>query len=189
MRRSWRPARTRASPADRLLAAIEASKRAELWRFIHGLGIAQVGAVTAREVARRFGSLDALLRAAPGEFGGDATGRALAGFFAEPRNRALVEGLLAAGVRPSAPAGAATGAAGRRLAGKIFVLTGTLPTLTRTQATEKIEAAGGKVAGSVSRNTHYLLAGADPGGKREQARTLGVTVLDEAAFLALLREE
>jgi DNA ligase (NAD+) len=174
--------------SDRLLAAIETSRRAELWRFVHGLGIPQIGAVTAKEVARRFGGLDALLRTAPGDFGGDATGRALAAFFAEPRNRATVEGLLAAGVRPTAPA-TATAAFSGRLTGKIFVLTGTLPTLTRAQATEKIEAAGGKVAGSVSRNTHYLLAGADPGAKREQARTLGVPVIDEAAFLALLREE
>ncbi len=174
--------------ADRLLAAIEASKRAELWRFVHGLGIPQVGAVAAKEVARRFGSLDMLLRAAHGEFGGDATGRSLAAFFAEPRNRATVEGLLAAGVRPTAPA-AATAAVSGRLTGKIFVLTGTLPTLTRAQATEKIEAAGGKVASSVSRNTHYVLAGAEPGAKREQAKTLGVPVIDEAAFLALLRDE
>ncbi|MDP3071202.1 MAG: NAD-dependent DNA ligase LigA [Opitutaceae bacterium] len=174
--------------ADRMLAAIEASKRAELWRFVHGLGIPQVGAVAAKEVARRFGSLDALLRVAPGEFGHDATGRALAAFFAEPRNRATVEGLLAAGVRPIAH-GTATAAPGGRLAGKIFVLTGALPTLTRAQATEKIQAAGGKVASSVSRNTHYVLAGAEPGAKREQARTLGIPVIDEAAFLALLRDE
>ena len=174
--------------SDRLLVAIEASKRAELWRFVHGLGIPQIGAVAAKEVARRFGSLDALLKASPGEFGSDATGRALEAFFAEPRNRATVDGLLAAGVRPTAPA-IATVASDGRLAGKIFVLTGTLPTLTRAQATEKIEAGGGKVASNVSRNTDYVLAGAEPGAKREQARTFGVPVIDETAFLALLRDE
>jgi DNA ligase (NAD+) len=171
--------------ADRLLAAIETSKRAELWRFIYGLGIPQVGAVAAKEAARRYGSLEALAAVEPGA-ADDATGRAIAAYFSEPKNRATVASLIAAGVRPTAPA---TRAAGGRLAGKIFVLTGTLPSLTRAQATEKIIAAGGKVATGVSRNTHYVVAGAEPGAKLEQARTLGVPILDEAALLALLQEE
>ncbi len=180
---------------DRLLAAIEASRRGELWRFIFGLGIPQVGAVSAKEAARRYGSLEALAAVGAGETGvtgagntaSDSVGRAVATYFSDPQNRAIVAGLIAAGVRPTAPAPAA--AASSRLAGKIFVLTGALPSLTRVQATEKITAAGGKVATSVSRNTHYVVAGADPGAKLEQARTLGVAVLDEAALLRMLRDD
>ncbi|MBI5768036.1 MAG: NAD-dependent DNA ligase LigA [Verrucomicrobia bacterium] len=174
-----------AKSTDRLLAAIEASKHAELWRFVAGLGIPQVGTVAAKEVARRHGSFDALLSAGA-SVANDSAGRAIAAYFAEPRNRALVENLIAAGVRP---AGAKTEATGARLAGKIFVLTGTLPSLTRAQATEKIIAAGGRVAGSVSRNTHYLVLGADPGAKLDQAHALGVKVIDEPALLRLLRDD
>jgi DNA ligase (NAD+) len=171
--------------ADRLLAAIEASKRAELWRFIYGLGIPDVGAVAAKEAARRYGSLEALV-AARADAAGDPTSRAMAAFAAEARNRALISGLLAAGVRPVAPAAvAATGP----LAGKVFVLTGTLPSLTRAQATEKIVAAGGKVATSVSRNTDFVVAGNEAGAKLDQARTLHVPVLDEAALLEMLQQE
>ncbi len=174
-----------AKSADRLLAAIEASKHAELWRFIYGLGIPDVGAVAAKEAARRYGSLEALL-AARAEEATDPAGRAIAAYAADVRNRALVEELHAAGVRPRAPTAAtATGP----LAGKIFVLTGTLPSLTRAQATEKIVAAGGKVASSVSRNTHFVVAGAEPGVKLDQAHTLHVPVLDETALLEMLREK
>ncbi len=170
---------------DRLLAAIETSKRAELWRFVYGLSLPQVGATAAKELARRYRSLDAV--AALGSAGvsgvapGDSAGRAAAGFFAEPRHRALVAGLLETGVQPVPPP-----AAGDRLAGKTFVLTGTLPTLTRAQATAQIEAAGGRVVSAVSRNTHYVVAGAEPGAKLDQARKLGVTVVDEAALRDLL---
>ena len=169
---------------DRLLAAIEASKRAELWRFIYGLGLPQVGASAAKELARRYCSLDALAAAGRAEAAlDDPAGRAVAAYFAEPRNRAIVAALVAAGVQPSAPA-----AAGERLAGRIFVLTGTLPTLTRTQATAQIEAAGGKVGSSVSRKIHYLVVGAEPGEKLDQARALGVRVIDEAALREMLTD-
>ncbi len=176
---------------DRLLAAIEASKRAELWRFIYGLGIPQVGAVAAKEAARRYGSLAALAAAGSGEAvaasaASDSAGRAIAAYFLEVRNRATIASLIAAGVRPTAPMAVATGS---RLAGKVFVLTGALPSLSRAQAAEKIVAAGGKVATSVSRNTHYVIAGADPGAKLEQARTFGVSILDEAALLRMLQDE
>ncbi|NUQ72458.1 MAG: NAD-dependent DNA ligase LigA, partial [Polyangiaceae bacterium] len=96
-------------------------------------------------------------------------------------NRELVRDLQAAGLSPTAPA-----AAGTVFSGKTFVLTGTLPTLTREEATAKIEAAGGKVSGSVSKKTHYVLAGAEAGSKLEKARALGVPAIDEAEFLRLL---
>lgn len=148
--------------AEQLLAAIERSKHAELWRVIHGLGIPQIGAATARELAQRHGTLAAFAAA-------------------EPRGRELALALLAVGVGD-----AAEQATRGRLAGLTFVLTGTLPNFTRAQATAKIEAAGGTVANAVSRATDYVIAGAEPGTKLERARKLGVTVIDEAALLALL---
>jgi DNA ligase (NAD+) len=147
---------------DRLLEAIQRSKHAELWRVIHGLGLPQVGAAAAKELARQHGSLEKLAAA-------------------EPRCRELALALVAAGVAPGTPAEAAG-----PLRGRVFVLTGALPTLTRAQATEKIEAAGGRVADSVGRSTHYVVAGAQPGAKLEQARQLGVTIMDEPALLQLL---
>jgi DNA ligase (NAD+) len=180
--------------AGQLLAGIEASKRAELWRFVYGLGIPQVGAGAAREVAERYGSFEALLTASgetrPARVGpnsrDEAAIRAALNFFAEPKNRAGVEALLAAGVRPTAPR---TAAGTTLVRGKTFVLTGALPTLTRAEVTRRIEAAGGKVSGSVSRSTHYVVAGADAGAKLEQAKTLGIATLDEAALLRMLAED
>ena len=179
---------------DKLLGAIEASKRAELWRFIHGLGIPHVGASAAKDLARCFGSLEALAEARYEDFirnkesviGGIGETMALAilAYFNEPRNRAMISELLRLGVAPAAPARGAANA--QVFAGKTFVLTGTLPALTRDDATALIEAAGGKVSGSVSKKTHYLLAGADAGSKLEKARSLGVAVIDEAEFRRLL---
>jgi DNA ligase (NAD+) len=162
--------------ADRLLGAIEKSKRAELWRIVHGLGIPQVGAATAKDLARQCGSL-----AAVAENGAKAMT-----VLAEPRYQALIAELIAVGVAPESVRGAG-GAA--RLAGKVFVLTGTLASLTRAQATAKIEAAGGKVGNGVTRTTDYLIVGAEAGAKLTQARALGVTVLNEADLLALLAGE
>ena len=147
---------------DRLLDAIERSKRAELWRVIHGLGLPQVGAAAAKALAQKHRSLEALAEAAP------------------PAGE-VIAALVAAGVQPVPPPGA-----GEPLAGKVFVLTGTLPGLTRAQVTGKIEARGGKVAGSVSRQTHYVVAGAEPGAKLDQAKKFGVTILDESMLLRLL---
>jgi DNA ligase (NAD+) len=174
---------------DNLLAAIEASKHAELWRFVHGLGIAHVGATAAKDLAARFGSLEALAEARRDDLLavagiGETMADAIIAHFNEPRNRALVSRLLTLGVAPVAPARAAAGAT--PLAGKTLVLTGTLPTLTREQATAKIESAGGRVAGSVSRKTSYVLAGHEAGSKLEKARALGVPVIDEGEFLRLL---
>lgn len=181
--------------ADAVLAAIDASRRAELWRFIAGLGIPQVGGASARDLAREFGSLEALAAATPAEAagrqmqrpgaGGEAAVRALTAFFAEAENRALVTDLLAAGVRPTSP----TVALRPPLTGKTIALTGTLETFTRAQAAAQIEDAGGKVTSTVSRNTHFVVAGADAGAKLEQARALGVEVIDEAELRRLLAEK
>jgi DNA ligase (NAD+) len=182
------PGKNAGKAAERLLAAIAGSKRAELARVIYALGIPQVGAVAARELARECGSLAAV--AALGEktpaAGASAAVRAAAAHFAEPRNRARVTELIAAGLRPT---GAEAGVAGRALAGKTFVLTGTLPTLSRAQATAKIEAAGGRVSASVSARTDYVVVGTEAGVKLEQARTLQVPVIAEAELLRLIEEK
>ena len=178
---------------DKLLAAIEASKTAELWRFVHGLGITHVGAAAAKDLARVFGSLERLANATMDDYlrdkesvisGIGATmATAITGFFAEEHNRRMVDDLIAAGVAPAAPL---AGGGGTRLVGQTFVLTGTLPTLTRDQATELIEAAGGKVSGSVSKKTSYVVAGSEAGSKLAKAEKLGVAVIDEAGLQALL---
>jgi DNA ligase (NAD+) len=171
--------------AGNLIAGIEASRTADLWRVVHGLGIPQVGAAAAKDLARTFRSLDALANATGPELlrvdgFGEKTAAAVANWFADPANRELLRDLQAAGMKPTPPA-----AASSALAGKTFVLTGTLPTLSREDATAKIEAAGGKVSGSVSRKTHYVVAGGEAGSKLDKAKSLGVTVLDEAGLLRL----
>jgi DNA ligase (NAD+) len=181
---------------DNLRAAIEGSKQAELWRFIHGLGIPHVGAASAKDLAVRFRGLEPLASAKLEDFLGEKKASLIEGIgetiaqaivthFNQPRNRTLVDELLELGVAPRPPAGT-TAAGASVLLGKTFVLTGTLPTLTREEATARIEAAGGKVSGSVSKKTSYLVAGAEAGSKLAKARDLGVPILDEAAFLQLL---
>lgn len=179
---------------DKLLAAIEASKRAELWRFIHGLGITHVGAAAAKDLAQKFGGFEALAHAKFEDFIaekrsviegiGETMAQAIMEHFNDPRNRLLVSELLELGVEPSAPAKRVASSA--VLAGQTFVLTGTLPTMSREQAAEKIEAAGGKVSGSVSKKTSFVLAGEEAGSKLEKAKSLGVAVIDEAEFLRML---
>lgn len=156
--------------------------------MINGLGIPQVGAAAAKDLARTFRSLDALAAAPEADLVridgfGEKTAAAVRAWFAEQANLVLVHELQAAGVAPTPPPAAAEGSP---LAGKTVVLTGTLPTLSREEATARIEAAGGKVSGSVSKKTHYVLAGAEAGSKLEKARTLGVPVIDEAELLRLL---
>ena len=158
---------------DQLLAAIERSKRAELWRVIHGLGIPQVGVTTAKELALHCGSLAGLAEKGPQMIAG----------LAEPRFQGLIAELIRLNVAAISPPPAAT-----TLQGKTFVLTGTLPTLSRDQAAAKIEAAGGRVGTSVSRSTNYVVVGAEPGAKLERARALGVPLLDEAGLRRLLAE-
>jgi len=179
---------------DNLLAAIEASKGANLWRFIHGLGIAHVGVAAAKDLARRFRGLAPLAAAKHEDFIaekkiskiegiGEIMAAAIIAHFKEPRNRTLVDDLLALGVHPALPASFAEGTA---LAGKTFVLTGTLPRLTREEAAAMIETAGGKVSASVSKKTAYVLAGADAGAKLGKAKAIGVPVIDEAGLLRML---
>jgi len=174
--------------ARNLIAGIEARRTTDLWRIIHGLGIPQVGSAAAKDLARNFDSLEALAGASENDLiriggFGEKTAGSVRTWFADPANQALITELKAAGVKPTPPL-----ASSRALAGKSFVLTGTLPTLSREAATAKIEAAGGKVSGSVSKKTHYVVAGEEAGSKLEKARTLGVPILDEAQFIALLAE-
>ncbi len=171
--------------AANLIAAIEARRRADLWRVINGLGIPQVGAAAAKDLARVFRSLEALAAATEVDLVridgfGEKTATAVRNWTQAAENLALLSALRAAGVEPTAPP-----AAGTALTGKTFVLTGTLPTLSREAATALIEAAGGKVSGSVSKKTHYVLAGEEAGSKLEKARSLGVPVIDEADFRRL----
>jgi DNA ligase (NAD+) len=175
--------------AANVLAAIERARETTLERFIYALGIRHVGESTARDLARHFGTLDAVMDASEDELlevpdVGPVVAASIARFFAEPHNREVVEQLRAAGVHwtEGRPKRAAAGA----LAGKTFVLTGTLPHWTRDEAKERIEAAGAKVAGSVSKKTDYVVAGAEAGSKLEKARELGVPVIDEARLKTLL---
>ncbi len=175
--------------AGNLLAAIEKSKHTTLARFIYALGIPNVGEATAGDLARHFGSLDALLAADVEALQqvqdvGPVVARSIADFLAEPHNRQVIGALRSAGVHWAEDAGQRTPAG--PLAGKTFVLTGTLPSLARDQARDLIEAAGGKVSGSVSKKTDYVVAGADPGSKLDKAQALGIPVLDEAGLLSLL---
>ena len=181
---------------DNLLAAVEASKGAELWRFIHGLGIPHVGAAAAKDLASRFMSLEALSESKLEDYIGTGKESLIAGIgrtmadaiidhFNQPMNRTLVRDLIRAGVSPKAPAVAAPGKG--PFVGMTFVLTGTLPSMTRDEASARIEAAGGKVASSVSKKTTYVLAGSDAGSKLEKARTLGVAVIGEDDLVSMLK--
>ncbi len=176
--------------ARNVLDALEKSKQTTLARFIYALGIRHVGESTAKELARHFGSLDALLAASEEQIlevddVGPVVAQSMLRFFAEPLNRELIEQLRAAGVvwMETEP-----GYKPQALAGKTFVLTGTLPNLKREEAAERIEAAGGKVAGSVSKKTSYVVAGDEAGSKLVKAQELGLVILDEAGLLNLLEQ-
>ncbi len=175
--------------AQNVLAALEKSKQTTFPRFLFALGIRHVGEATAKELARHFGTLDALMDASVEQLVqvndvGPVVAEAIHTFFAQPHNREVVEQLRSCGVtwEEGAPAERAT----LPLAGKTVVLTGTLPTLSRDAAKDMLEAAGAKVAGSVSKKTHYVVAGEEAGSKLAKALELGVPVLDEAGMLALL---
>ena len=179
--------------ASNLLAAIEKSKRTTLAKFLFSLGIRHVGEATAKDLAKHFGNLDAIMAATEDALlqvndVGPVVAQSLAHFFAEPHNREVVEQLRACGI--VWPEGEGTAAvrvdADSLFAGKTVVLTGTLSALSRDEAKEKLEAAGAKVAGSVSKKTDFLIAGADAGSKLDRARALGVSVMDEAQLLAAL---
>jgi DNA ligase (NAD+) len=171
--------------------AIEKSKDTTLGRFIYALGIRNVGEVTAKDLARHFGGLDALMDASVEQLQeapdvGPVVAESIAGFFRERHNREVIEQLRAAGVKwkEGAPERAATSGP---FAGKIVVLTGTLAAMTRDEAKERIEAAGGRITGSVSKKTDFVVAGAEAGSKLDKASELGVKVLDEEQFLKLIK--
>ena len=181
--------------AANVLASLERSKRTTLPRFLHALGIRDVGEATAAALAAHFGSLAALREASVEQIlevpdVGPVIAAHVQAFFASAANRGIVDRLIAAGLSwpESAPAGAGPRAA-QPLAGISVVLTGTLAAMTREQAGEALRALGAKVSASVSRRTHYLVAGTEAGSKLLRARELGVTVLDEAGLAALLRGE
>jgi len=176
--------------AEKLLKNVEASRKRPLPRVLNGLGIPFVGERTAQILAETFGSLDAIASAdaetlQQAEEVGPRVSESIHHFFHEPRNRELVERLRAAGLTFTHPI-KATASAGP-LAGKTFVLTGTLPTLAREDAKARIESAGGKVTGSVSKKTDFVVAGEDPGSKLDKARELKIRVIDEPELLELLK--
>ena len=176
--------------ADNLVAAIEASKATTLERFLYALGIPEVGEATAKTLARHFGSLDALMHAGEAELKdvndvGPIMAGHIAAFFEERRNREAIDALRKAGVRwkESAPQRKTAGP----LAGQTVVLTGSLSSLARDEAKDKLEALGAKVAGSVSKKTSFVVAGEAAGSKLDKARALGVEIWDERRLLALLK--
>ncbi len=179
--------------ATRLLAEIEKSKGNDVWRLLYGLGIRHVGERGAQVLADHFGSIEAIAEAPPAELEGareigPVMAQSIRSWFDEPRNRDLVAQLAAGGVRtmgevtrvPPGP---------QPLAGKTFVITGTLAGMSRDEAAGRIQSLGGKVTGSVSRKTSYVVVGTEPGTKLEKAESLGVPTLDEAAFLRLIMDQ
>jgi DNA ligase (NAD+) len=176
--------------AQKLQAAILASKHTTLPRFLYALGMRDVGEATALALAQHFGDIAALRHAGEDEIQrvpdvGPVVAKNVAAYFRDPGNAAVVDRLLANGITWPAPAPVSSDA---KLAGKTFVLTGTLQALTREAAEEAIVQLGGKVSGSVSKKTHYVVVGADAGSKLKKAQQLGIAVLDEAAFLKLLKK-
>jgi DNA ligase (NAD+) len=176
--------------ARNLLAAIDGSKEVPFFRVLYALGIPGIGYVNARNLAQQFRSMDALMEATteqivetPGI--GEVLADTICETLAEERTRELIERLRAAGLKMEEE-GPISGTEGP-LVGKTFVLTGTLPDLSREKATELIEAAGGKVTGSVSKKTDYVVAGAEPGTKLAKAQDLGVDVIDKDALVELMR--
>ena len=176
--------------AQNVLDALEQSKRTTLPRFLFGLGIRHVGEATAKDLARHFGALDAIMEASVDQLlqvndVGPVVAQSIHTFFAQPHNREVVAQLRACGVawEEGAPVEGAT----LPLAGKTIVLTGTLPTLGRDEAKDLLEAAGAKVAGSVSKKTYCVVAGAEAGSKLDKAQALGIPVLDEDGLRVLLK--
>ena len=174
--------------ADNLIQAIEQSRKTSLARFIFALGIRHVGETTAKDLAAHYGNMSALMAASAEELltihdVGPVVADSIESFMAEAHNREVIEQLLASGMQLSVTEKTLNAA----VAGKTFVLTGTLPSLSREDAKAMLEKAGAKVAGSVSARTNYVVAGADAGSKLAKAEELGLAVIDEAEMLALLR--
>jgi DNA ligase (NAD+) len=178
-----------AKSAENLVGALERGKITTLARFLYALGIREVGEATAMALAGHFGTLEALMAAEEERLRqvpdiGPVVAAAIRAFFQEPHNQVVIARLRAAGVRW--PESEVKRAIEQPLAGKTFVLTGTLESLTRDEASDRLRALGAKVSGSVSKKTDYVVAGREAGSKLDKARELGVTVLDEAGLLALL---
>jgi DNA ligase (NAD+) len=177
--------------ARNFIEALAASKQRDLWRVLYGLGILHVGAGVAKTLGRGFATLEDVFAASVDQLMqredvGEVIAHSIVQWHGDARNRKLIERLRQAGLnfksalfQPQAQTGL--------LAGKTFVLTGTLPTLKREEAAAKIEALGGKVSGSVSKKTDFVVAGADAGSKLEKAEKLGVKIINEAGLLALLK--
>jgi DNA ligase (NAD+) len=173
--------------AANFVAAIEASKGRDLWRLLHGLGILHVGVGVAKALGRAFPDLDAIMNASCEQLTevediGEVIARSVCNWFGDSNNRELIQRLRKAGLNFRSSTYQESAVAGGALAGKTFVLTGTLPTLTREEATARIENLGGKVSSSVSKKTDYVVAGDDAGSKLEKARKLGIVVIDEAGL-------
>jgi DNA ligase (NAD+) len=178
--------------AQNVIGAIDKSRDTTLARFIYALGIRHVGEATAADLAAHFGALDPILAASEEALldvrdVGPILAASIRDFLAEPHNRTVIDALRNAGVR--FPEGRPQRAAAGPLVGKTFVLTGTLPTLSRDEAKALLEAAGASVAGSVSKKTDYVVAGADAGGKLVKAQALGVAIIDEAQVRAMVSNE
>ncbi|HEX6459369.1 MAG TPA: helix-hairpin-helix domain-containing protein, partial [Thermoleophilaceae bacterium] len=179
--------------ARNLLANIEASKQQPFFRVLYALGIPGIGWVNARNLAAQFGSMDALMNATEEQIVetegiGSEKAKVLIEEFEDERNRELIERLRGLGLQMEQEGGPIPGTEGP-LVGKTFVITGTLPNLSREEATERLEQAGAKVTNSVSKKTSYLVLGADPGSKLAKAQDLGTEILDEEGLLALLSGE
>ncbi|MFW2454956.1 NAD-dependent DNA ligase LigA [Methyloversatilis discipulorum] len=176
--------------AENLVTALEQSKRTTLGRFLFGLGIRHVGEATAKDLARHLGSMDRIMDASVEELAqvpdvGPVVAASIHTFFAQPHNREVVEQLRACGIAwEEGEAQVANGP----LVGKTVVLTGTLPTLSRDQAKDLLEAAGAKVAGSVSKKTDFVVAGTDAGSKLTKAQELGINILDESGLMSMLEK-
>jgi DNA ligase (NAD+) len=190
--------------AQNMVDAIKKSKKTTLARFIYALGIRNVGEATAKDLASFFGCLERLIEADETVLQtipevGPIVSKSIATFFAQEHNREVIQRLQQAGItweevnRLTAFGDLQPSAVSRKsralpFSGFTFVLTGTLSKMTRDEAKEKIERAGGKVSTSVSKNTNYVVSGADPGSKLEKAQSLGITILDDEGFFNLLQQ-
>ena len=179
-----------AKSAGNVVLALQAAKTPSLARFIYALGIRHVGEATAKALAEYFADLDRLLQASEEELlqvddVGPVVAAEIVNFFAEPHNRQVLEQLQQVGVTPELPERSLEQQATTAFTGKTVVLTGTLPNLSRTEAQALVEGAGGRVTGSVSKKTDFVVAGTEAGSKLAKAQSLGITILDETQFLAL----
>jgi DNA ligase (NAD+) len=174
--------------ASKVIAAIEQSKTQPLWRLVTALGIPLIGSQSAQILAEHFDSLSALMDADTEELEsidqiGPAMAESVNEYFKQTQNRKIIDQLINAGLKPKTQ----KAVTGGKLAGKTFVLTGTLPNYKRGEVEKMIKDNGGKTSSSISKNTDYVIAGADPGSKLDKANKLGVPVIDEKKFLEMIK--